>query len=139
MIERRFHAQPKYPGSFFSEEGASVRIDNPGTETAIAPFKDSDTWFAITVTESWWQRWESEEGDVEWRPCKPTLATPVKQHVIYRGEVLTADDITRMAVDDGPDYSILLANMRGNGWDRVVRTNRGNFQPVEPGDVVLAP
>ena len=136
MIERRFHAQPLYPGSFFPEEGASVRIDNPGTETATAPFKESDTWFAVEVTESWWRRWKSDE-EVEWRVCKDTPATPIRRHRIYRGEVLTAADVE--ALDDGQDYSILLSNMRGNGWERIVRTNRGNFQPVEAHDVVIAP
>jgi hypothetical protein len=30
-----------------------------------------------------------------------------------------------------------LSNMRANGWERVIRTRRGNFQPIEPGDVVV--
>ena len=35
------------------------------------------------------------------------------------------------------DYSILISNMEGNGWSRVVRTRCGNFQPFEEGDHIL--
>lgn len=48
------------------------------------------------------------------------------------GEVLTVDDVESL---DG-DHRILLSNMRCNGWDRVVRSRRGNFQPLEAADAV---
>lgn len=37
----------------------------------------------------------------------------------------------------GEDYRILASNMRGNGWNTVVKCRTGNFQPFESGDVVL--
>lgn len=37
------------------------------------------------------------------------------------------------------DRSILLSNMRGNGWDRVIFCPAGNVQPLESGDVVVTP
>jgi hypothetical protein len=54
----------------------------------------------------------------------------------YVGEILTVADIK--ALNDGRDYYTLLANMRINRWDRVVRTVRGNFQQLNDGDKVVA-
>lgn len=48
-------------------------------------------------------------------------------------EVFTAEQIEALP----GDYTILLANMRGNRWDRLVRCRTGNWQPLEDGDVVL--
>jgi hypothetical protein len=36
------------------------------------------------------------------------------------------------------DHHILLANMRGNGWEHVVRCRTGNFQPMQPGDEIVS-
>ena len=36
------------------------------------------------------------------------------------------------------ERSILRRNMEYNGWDYVVRTKLGNYQPLEANDVVLA-
>ena len=49
------------------------------------------------------------------------------------GTILTAEDVKSMA----GDHKILLSNMVGNGWERIVRCRTGNFQPFEKGDVVL--
>lgn len=36
-----------------------------------------------------------------------------------------------------PDSRILASNMECNGWKRVVKTRRGNFQPLNKTDVIL--
>jgi hypothetical protein len=51
----------------------------------------------------------------------------------YFGKALTLDEVKAL---DG-DYRILISNMECNRWDRVVRTVRGNFQPLNEGDIVL--
>lgn len=48
-------------------------------------------------------------------------------------EQLTAADVEALPGDN----SILLANMRGNRWETVVRCRTGNFRPLMPGDVVI--
>ena len=53
----------------------------------------------------------------------------------YYGEVLTLEDVQSLT----GDYRILASNMKCNGWDRVVRTVRGNFQPLDTCDVVVTP
>ena len=49
-------------------------------------------------------------------------------------ERLTAQDV---AVLPG-DHSVLLDNMRSNGWAEVARCRTGNFQPMAPGDVCIS-
>ena len=49
-------------------------------------------------------------------------------------EKLTADDVAALP----GDHSILLSNMRGNGWDVILRCRAGNFRPIEDGDVVIS-
>ncbi len=53
----------------------------------------------------------------------------------YYGEVLTLEDVQALP----GDYRILASNMKCNGWSRVVRTVRGNFQPLDVCDVVVTP
>lgn len=36
-----------------------------------------------------------------------------------------------------PDKRILISNMEGNGYKRVIRCNKGNFQPFEDDDVLI--
>ena len=52
--------------------------------------------------------------------------------VYPNAQILTVQDVK----DQIPNSDILVANMEGNGWDRVVRTRRGNFQPFNEGDSV---
>lgn len=49
------------------------------------------------------------------------------------GQPLTVADVKRSV----PKSEILVSNMEGNGWKKVVQTRCGNFQPLEKGDVIL--
>ena len=126
--EIRHHVRPMYPGSFFPEEGSSVRIDEDTDVAALARYLDDDQWFCIEVTTAQWRRWTSD-GMEKWMVDADQQAT---RRRIYVGDRLAVDDIEAL---DG-QHDILLANMRGNGWDHVVRTRRGNFQSIEGDDVV---
>lgn len=103
-------------------------IPDVSTQTALAAVKD-DGWFALEVKTTPQKLWTDGDGGEMWRASGPSVG-----HRIYIGESLTTEDVERLP----GDHSILLSNMRGNDWERVVRTRRGNFQPVEPGDVVIA-
>lgn len=37
-----------------------------------------------------------------------------------------------------PNSDILVGNMQRNGWDRVVKTRCGNFQPLTSLDTIIA-
>jgi len=51
----------------------------------------------------------------------------------YLGEVLTYEQVEKSV----PDSRILLSNMKSNGWEKIVKTRMGNFQPLEEGDTVI--
>jgi len=51
----------------------------------------------------------------------------------YFGTVYTKEDVEKY-VDNN---KILLSNMSGNGYDRVVKTRLGNFQPFYKEDVIM--
>ena len=46
------------------------------------------------------------------------------------GTIYTIDDIKR----EVPNSSILISNMEGNGWLKVIKTNCGTFQPFTEKD-----
>lgn len=127
----RITATPLYPGSFFPEDGRPVEIPDADSSTALATVGDDDGWFAVEVETATQKRWTDGDGGEMWT----TVGEP-SSYRIYVGEALTAVDIEHR--NDGSDYRTLLSNMRGNGWERVVLTRRGNLQPLEPGDVVVA-
>ena len=51
----------------------------------------------------------------------------------YGGRILTREEVER----EVPDNRILLDNMDGNGWNRVIKTRMGNFQPFEESDAFV--
>lgn len=48
-------------------------------------------------------------------------------------EKLTASDVEALP----GDHRILLSNMRGNGWDTILRCRTGNFQPPLAEDSIV--
>ena len=52
----------------------------------------------------------------------------------YFGRVMTVSDVRK----EVPNSDILISNMGGNGWKKVIRTRRGNFQPFGLEDKVVA-
>lgn len=129
MTEIRKHATPLYPGSFFPEEGQTIQVPLISSDLEVAKWFDSEAWFAIEVTVAEYERWSTESGDEKWEPVKGTES----KHRIYVGQVLDVDAVRATVADP----TILLSNMRGNGWDRMVKTRRGNFQPLMADDTVL--
>lgn len=122
---------PLYPGIFFAEDDRPIEIPDADPRTALSAIDDDGLWFALLVKIATQKRWMDGDGNEIWQPVGE-----LSRYRIYIGEELTAADIERL--NDGHDYSILLSNMRGNDWGRVVRTRRGNFQPVDSDDVVIS-
>jgi hypothetical protein len=130
MMEIRHHAVFLYPGIFVEEEGDRRRIPDTTTVAVLAVAPDNADWFAAEVHTATFTRYRSDEGDEIWRP-----ATPSRSFRIYIGTAYTAEEVEAL---EG-DHRILLSNMRGNGWPEIVQTRRGNWQPVDAGDIVLSP
>ena len=52
---------------------------------------------------------------------------------------IDAEKLTSAEVAALPgNHSILLDNMRANGWDPILRCRTGNFQPLKDGDVIVS-
>lgn len=117
-----------YPGSFFAED-VSRTIDQP-TFAAAVEARPDDGWFAVEVKRTPVKTFRSDDGEERVLPD----GKPVKVGKWYVGEEFTAEEVEAL----GDEHRILVSNMRGNGWATVCRTRRGNWQPVEEGDVVLA-
>lgn len=129
MKEMRHTATFLYPGAFLAEGGPVRRIETPDVTGVLAASPD-DRWFAAHVSTAVWTRFTSEEGDVLWKQMDA-----LRTFTVHVGQEYTAEQVEQLP----GDHDILLANMRGNGWAKVVRTRCGNWQPVEVGDVVMTP
>lgn len=108
-----------YPGSFFPE--TRVREIQDRTSPATNVPEGAYGWRVFSQ--------ETITMGGETLTGKPKDYGPM----VYFGEIMTLEDVRAL----GGDYRILISNMEINGWDRVVRTVRGNFQPLNDGDVVL--
>ena len=112
----------QYPGSFFSEESVNpVEARNPQQHANDAP----DTAFAFfyfdvvtTIVDVEGERIETSSG-------RRNISTTY----YIDGELLTSAQVAALP----GDHSILLSNMRSNGWDPIMRCRTGNFQPFEAG------
>lgn len=73
---------------------------------------------------------------LEVRVGDETLIGESKNHsgTFYFGRVMTLEDVKR----EMPEADILIRNMKGNGYDRIVKTRRGNFQPFTKKDKIVS-
>jgi hypothetical protein len=106
-----------YAGSFFDETTTKEVSDRSRPTIPAGAF--GYRFYDVTSVE--------QDGEV--------LMGKAKNHsgYYYRGEVFNLEQVEAL---DG-DYAILISNMKCNGYDRVVRTIRGNFKPLREGDSVI--
>jgi hypothetical protein len=120
---------PLYPGSFFPEHGRPISIINAEPETALKAAETVEgVWFALEVRTTRQKLWTDGDGGEMWMPVSGNLTS----YRIYAGEEIAADQLI------GDEFDILRSNMRSNGWNTVVRTRRGNYQPIKANDVVVS-
>ena len=109
-----------YPGSFVSESSTQEVADRtPPAELPKGAY--GYRFFARSEV--------TQDGE--------TLRGQPKDHssMTYYGEAMTLEEVK--ALTPSSDYRILVSNMKCNGWGRVVRTIRGQFMPLNDGDVVV--
>lgn len=107
-----------FPGSFYPEE--STKEISSREEKIDAP----ENCFAY----EFWDRNEIEQ-DGEILRGKAIN----KSGRYYFGEVFDQQQVADLV----PDNSTLLFNMKCNGWDKLIKTRKGNWQPLMPEDVVV--
>ena len=120
MAKTKQYVEFLYPGALVPE--SEVR-EVPNREASVEVPKGC---FAYKFFER--QETESEDGEV-------LLGRPRNYSgTHYFGKVMSLDDVKR----EMPNQRTLISNMEGNGWDRVVQTRRGNYQPFTEQDVLVA-
>jgi hypothetical protein len=108
-----------YPGSFFPET-QTEQVERREPEELIKNMKNGCYAFfyhdRTTVVDD-----EGNEfvGETENR----------SKRYVFVDSIYNTDDIKKMNTSGRHD--ILLGNMKSNGWDKVVKTNQGNFQPFD--------
>jgi hypothetical protein len=65
--------------------------------------------------------------------------TPKRRNVTARYYLppCTVWTAEQLEMRNAEEFGILISNMRGNGWERVVECRTHNWQPLMEGDVVL--
>jgi hypothetical protein len=110
------------PGAFFSEREDKA-IAKPDPEVALK--KAPREAFAFRF-------WKRNERKI----ARETLhGQPMYSDKMYfiDGQVMTLKDVEKKM----PTAESLIANMKMNGWKKVIQCRTGNFQPFEKGDVQL--
>ncbi len=109
-----------YLGIFMSEE-SSQEVESRDVMALDVP----DSAFAFEF-------WERTETEVDGEALK---GQPKNRSGRYypEGRVMSVADVL---VED-TDNRILVSNMENNGWDHVVKTRRGNYQPFLATDRVI--
>jgi hypothetical protein len=129
MSETEIVTYVKYlsPGSFVANEDVrGVTSRDPASAARNAP----ESAFGFTFHERVIIRTEVAGEVVTTRRAE---RNPSPVHYID-GEVMTAEQVACL-----PErHDILLSNMRGNHWDRVVRARGGWFQPFSEDDVIVS-
>ena len=117
------------PGTFVAEETENP-IDSWDVATAVAMSKAVKERYNATPYGFQFITRERKDDELDSKVTK-------RSGMYYLGgKVETVEDVAKRA---DPKESILLSNMRGNGWDRIV-TNDNSWrwtQPLEKGDTVL--
>ena len=111
-----------YPGAFMSES-STQEVTSRDALQVDAP-KDC---FGYRFFDR--QEIVAEDGEV-------LMGSP-KNHsgIHYFGEVKTLEDIK----NERPDPTgCLERNMESNGWNKVVKTRRGNYQPFREQDILVS-
>lgn len=106
-----------YPGSFFPETKVQevkdrTPIDLPNGAFAFSFFDREET---------------KINGEVLYGKEKNRSGR------FYAGELFTLEEVK----EKFPENRILISNLENNGYDRVVKTIRGNFQPFTSNDTML--
>jgi hypothetical protein len=120
-VARKQYVTFYLPGVFLSEETTRAVESRDVGSLDIPEYA-----FAF----QFWEREEIEQGGEVLKGSKQNVSG---RH--YPGARLM--DVADVLVEE-PNNRILVANMEGNGWERVVRTRAGNYQPYNKGDVILA-
>lgn len=128
--QRTHRIESESPGSFFSEQSFHA-VPERTIEAALAVLPASAFRFrfydALAAT-----------VDVEGEPQTVRKNENTSAWHYAGGTIYTLAEMEALNIAEAGRYDILLSNMRGNGWDRVIHTPKGNWHPWED-DFVYVP
>jgi hypothetical protein len=121
------------PGTIVSENG-SYEVQSRDLRDALAELPEYA--FAFRFVDLTYLNATDEQGNTF--ETKPTRSNETGWH--YPGgsvyDLATIRELDAMHPDG--EYRILRANMEGNGYEQVVQTRRGNWQPFRGGNTSRA-
>lgn len=107
-----------YPGVFF-DESSVVKVSSRDTRKLRVPEQAfAFQFFDIMSTKENGVKMESK-------------AINISPMFYYGGRVMTLNDVRK----EMPEARILISNMRGNHWKKVIRCRTGNFKPFGDQDI----
>lgn len=119
MAETRTYVEFFYPGAFF-DETSTREVQSRDSNVSVPDGAFGFRFFDVMST---------DEGGVKMVSDKLNLSP---MHY-YGGRIMTLDEVRH----EMPDARILISNMEGNGYARVIRCRTGNFKPFEDGDIFI--
>jgi len=117
------------PGTFLCEE-TCLPINSWDVPTAVEMATGVSERYGATPFAFYFTTRERGPDDLD---SKESAKSP---RYYLGGEIRTLEQVQ---TDDKPDEKILVSNMEGNGWGRII-TNRNSWritQPLNDGDIVL--
>lgn len=122
----KHYATYYYPSIMCSGEG-TVELPENTVEAALKQMPTAA--FAFTLYDV-----ETQTATLEDGSSFEHDRTVYRSGMIYPcAAAFTVDEVKALT----GDHRILVGNMIGNGWQKVVRTRAGNFQPLLPDSVVI--
>jgi hypothetical protein len=117
--ETKTYVEVMYPGILFSESSVE-EVDYRDPYAVAKKYKNA---FGFRF-------FDQERTEVKVGSKKQTVSGERKNESKFYypdGETYTVADVKKLK----GDHSILISNMEGNGYKKVVRTRMGNFQPFD--------
>jgi len=123
-IDRKTYVRFSYPGTLVDDYSTSEVSSREISQLKVPSGAFGFRFFDVLITAS---RADGEEIELR---SDPFAWSPM---FYYGGRIYTEAEVAA----ELPNSEILLSNMRGNDWNRVIQTRCGNFKPFTDEDILV--
>lgn len=120
MAETRTYVEFYYPGAFFDETSTREVKTRDVKSVSVPDGAFGFRFFDVMST---------EEGGVRMSSARLN----VSPMYYYGGRIMTLDEVRQ----EMPEARILISNMEGNGYARVIKCGTSNFRPFKDDDIFI--
>lgn len=120
-----------YPGAFFSEEEYTKKC-NTREEVINHVKRKKNVPFAIQIRKIDEFSAKREDG----KSFIDKDITKDRYRIYLGGVVYNLKQLEEMSKLDPKEYKVLYQNIKGNGYERAIKTRYGNWQPLSKGDKI---